>query len=304
MRTLSIILLITINYNIKAQKLHCGGWNKCENEETLLANEKLIEVTNTRKKELKKIHIPYGKPRDFNNDLIMLIHEDFIIGYDTVLNIPLWVSYLLTSEWAKDTLFRKDCFRDDPRLRENSNQETCKIYSGSGYDRGHLAPRNDFNRSRTAQLNTFIFSNIVPQFPKHNRNTWKYLEHYINEKTKEKGLDSLIIVTGVIFDHDYDNKPDEKNRIPMISESRPLPVASDFYKIILEKNNDSTFKALAIIIPHENIKRKEYESLAYIESDCLTSIDIIEKKTGINFFYLLENYIEDVLEAKTSSTLW
>lgn len=287
---------------LHGQDIHCKGFNKCTNEEVVFANSEL-KLSASEMDYYLKLHLPFGRPGySINKDIIILVNKEFVIGYDTVINLPLWTAYLLTKDWANDDLSRCDCFRDDPRVFPKSNQETCDIYKDSGMNRGHLAPRDDFNRSLTAQLNTFTFTNIVPQYPEHNQTTWRWLEDYINNLAER--LDSIFIITGIIFDYNIDRVPDERDTYPMISESRPLPVPSDFYKILLYKNLNGTFEALSLIVPHDQVRRKKYESLSYIDLYCRTSIDNIEKVSGFNFFHRIANEIEDVLEATTTIELW
>ena len=166
-----------------------------------------------------------------------------------------------------------------------------------------MSPRDDFNRSETAQFNTFLFSNMIPQYPKHNRGTWKYLEGYINDLART--LDSVYIVTGIAFDYDGNGLPDNKDSLPVIKkEVKPLAIPSYLYKIVLHRESDSTFKAIAIMTPHNNLKRTKKKSFTYLKNECLVSIDEIENISGFNFFWKLENPLEDPLEAKSENDLW
>lgn len=61
-------------------------------------------------------------------------------------------------------LARRNAFRTDPRLTAQESSH-CADYAGTGYDRGHIVPRSDMNRSRGAQANTFFLSNMAPQTP-------------------------------------------------------------------------------------------------------------------------------------------
>ncbi len=287
--------------NLNAQK-KCSG-NKCKNEQVSPANEALF-LSDQRIDELKSLHIPYGKPRNNSNkDILLLVQEEFVVGYDTVLNLPLWTSYLLTRDWANDERRRKDCFRDDPRLNSTNKQLNCAYYEKSGFDRGHLSPRDDFNRSDIAQFNTFLFSNMVPQYPKHNRGTWKYLEGYINDLAES--LDSIYVVTGIAFDYNDDGLPDEKENFPVINETeKPLAIPSHLYKIVFRSRPDGTHDAIAILTLHNNLKRNKKTSLKYLKDECLVSIDEIEGISGFNYFWKLENSLEEPLEEKTEVDLW
>lgn len=89
-----------------------------------------------------------------------------------------------------------------------------KDYKGSGYDRGHLVPAEDFAYSDSLQEITFSYYNCVPQHPKLNRGKWKKLEARIRKLSKQ---DSVIVVSYLEF---------EKHRV------QPLNVPKVCYKVI------------------------------------------------------------------------
>jgi hypothetical protein len=51
-------------------------------------------------------------------------------------------------------------------------------YAGAGFDRGHLCPSADRTSSAADNSATFLMSNMIPQAPNLNRNTWENLESY------------------------------------------------------------------------------------------------------------------------------
>lgn len=289
------LALLFISANGYSQNKKCDG-NDCNNAEVAEANAALL-LSDAEIEHYKNLHLPFGKPRRrlYRHDLI-LVQKEFVVCYDTLLSLPLWTSYLLTSEWANDEMSRDDCFRDDPRLNPSEQQINCKYYSGSGFNRGHLSPRDDFNRSQLAMHNTYLFSNMVPQHPAHNQSTWRWFEAYVNQLARE--IDSIYIFTGIVFDYDGDERPDDKDDIPLMDEdeSRPLPVPSHSYKMILRKWPDGAVDVIAALVPHDKLRRGKDESLNYIESQCLVSVDDIEHLSGYNFYWRLGNWIERELE--------
>lgn len=52
--------------------------------------------------------------------------------------------------------------------------------------------------SPLAKINTFILSNIAPQYKKHNTEVWNNWENYTRNKTMKKGF--LFVITGVTGD--------------------------------------------------------------------------------------------------------
>ena len=66
-------------------------------------------------------------------------------------------------------------------------------YAHSGYDKGHLAPAQDFAWSRAAMLATFDYCNALPQAPALNRGAWKKLETKVRKWSQ---YDTLSIECG------------------------------------------------------------------------------------------------------------
>ena len=50
-------------------------------------------------------------------------------------------------------------------------------------------------RTLISSLNTFILSNIAPQYSLHNNRSWNDWEKYARERAKEEGV--LYVITGV-----------------------------------------------------------------------------------------------------------
>ena len=50
-------------------------------------------------------------------------------------------------------------------------------------------------RIQNSSLNTFILSNIAPQYTNHNSHSWNDWEKYARQRAKEEGV--LYVITGV-----------------------------------------------------------------------------------------------------------
>src|SRR6266446_3303760 len=118
-------------------------------------------------------HLPWGRP-DCSR---ILFHVEYVLCYDVDRKVALWASYRLE---AGDVVAadRVNAFRTDPRLPIDQNP-SCDDYGGSGFDRGHIVPRSDMNRSLVAMVNTFFLTNMTPQRPNVNQGTWARLEDWV-----------------------------------------------------------------------------------------------------------------------------
>jgi len=133
-----------------------------------------------------------------------------------------------------------------------------------------------------AQLETFLMSNIVPQAPVLNRQVWQRLERLEDEYSNI--LENVWVITGPVFD----------DHIQLMNKDIEVPDA--FFKIIFDEQQDNV-RALAFLIQQDVTGKEPIDSF-------LTSIDEIEKLTGLDFIAPLADDIENSLEAATPGRLW
>jgi len=76
-----------------------------------------------------------------------------------------------------------------------------------------------------------------------------------------------------------------------------VAVPTHFYKIIIDSNDPNDIKILAFLIPNENLTGREY-------SEFLTSVDEIERLTGLDFLRNLPDQVESQVESKVALNVW
>lgn len=135
--------------------------------------------------------------KKLNTNTVSLCFDGFSVLYSGVSRTPLWAAEYLTSSrlTSARALERIDNFHEESRLNA-SIQATLADYSGSGFDRGHLAPNADMS-TKKQQFDSFSLANIVPQAPELNRGSWADLEKQVRDKVFDYG--SAYVVTGVTF---------------------------------------------------------------------------------------------------------
>ena len=209
-------------------------------------------------------------------------HTGYTLSYREEYEVPEWVAYELTREEVTTlAVERKDNFREDKTVSTGS--ATLQDYKKSGYDRGHMAPAADFRWSAEAMDDTFYLSNMCPQTHAFNSGIWSDLESAIRSMAYEDG--SIYVVTGpVLTDGPYDTIGENKVAVP-----------SYFYKVVLDYS-EPTIKAIGFILPHENSKNP----LSYFA----VTVDEVEERTGLDFFPLLPDSVEEKLESSLDTSLW
>ncbi|MDO5768545.1 MAG: DNA/RNA non-specific endonuclease [Psychrobacter sp.] len=126
-----------------------------------------------------------------------LCFDGFATMYSGVSKTPFWSAEHLTRRrlTQADTIPREDSFHEESRLPK-SVRATLSDYSGSGYDRGHIAPNADM-ANISQQYDSFSLANIAPQSPRNNRYIWRNIESATRYLTQQYG--EVYVVTGVAF---------------------------------------------------------------------------------------------------------
>lgn len=171
--------------------------------------------------------------------IVTIKHLAYEINFDVQLKEPLYTHYILTVAHAKQCVgskIKRTMFHSDSLLCATC-QSSDKYYKGVSkiYDRGHLAPDDDFRWSKDSERNAMLFSNQSFQIFQFNRGVWKSLETYVRNVAKNYDVD---VTTGVIFG---------------TKKANGLLIPDFYWKII--KYNDQTE---AWKIPNEIPKSKNY----------------------------------------------
>ena len=205
----------------------------------------------------------------------------YTLAYDKKTKTPQWVAWELTKEETKGNHERTDKFLPDP------NVEGAKVvttdYTGSGYDRGHMAPAGDMKWSKKAMEESFYMSNICPQIHHLNTGDWNELEANTRKWARRYG--SVYVTCGPIYNGSRRTQYIGKNRVK---------VPDAFFKVILIQSPKKTC-ALGFFFENEAGQRPLNEYLV--------SIDYLEQTTGIDFFPALPDELENVIEAETHNIL-
>jgi DNA/RNA endonuclease G (NUC1) len=262
----------------------------------------LLRLTPAQKKAARVRHLfggmpvaPAGATRE-----IMLHQKDYLIWYDGDLRVPLWVAYRLTKEDLATPRTRLECFRKDPRLADQA-AGTCDDYDEPNFDRGHLAPNADFVRSESSMLNTYMFSNMTPQFGNFNRGVWEKLEADTRTWTKLAG--TVFAISGAVFDKNRDGRRDADRDADRVKPLKRVAIPTQFYKILVRLKPDGSPESLAILLTHAKTKQDAAKKETTLTQG-ITTIRMIERITGIDFFPELPHDQQESFEKAKAHALW
>ncbi len=280
----SVVCVLVVVVLCASMFLSCGARQPSASQEQLSPTA-LNEDSRSFYHGNDERYVYAGLPR-CSRPLLVLTNSAYRAGYDEERKNPAWVGYRIPGDEKFGNYTRVSWFSVDRRTRA---RVSYRDYTNSGYTRGHLAPSYAiFTRfGKEAQKETYMMSNICPQYRGFNLGIWKKLELDIArpkgwaEKCKE-----LWILAGPIYD-------EENNCLPCGVE-----IPDGYYKIVLDVVEESNEpRVLPFLFPHKKSIKKPLPSF-------LTNVDTIEQKTGLDFFRHLDDARENNLESKTPQKIW
>ena len=215
-----------------------------------------------------------------NNRGYLIAHTYYSLSYSESNRQAEWVAYDLNPASINGTQVRTDDFKFDPFVK--NNPVGSSEYSGSGYDRGHLCPAADMKLNFTSMSETFYMSNMSPQEPSFNRGIWASLESKVRTWAIEKN--GVYVVTGPVL----------RNICGSVNNGS-ISVPCFYYKIVFKDNGVDKI-AIALLLNNQgsNSSLKSFT----------TSIDNIESLTGIDFFSVIPDEIENKIESTINTGNW
>ena len=220
----------------------------------------------------RKMEVP--APMENAGDELLLSREGYRVSYNVSRRVPNWVAWHLTASHTNGD-FRRDDITFSEDMEVPGPRATDDDYYSSRYDRGHLCPSGDCKWSKTAQRQSFLFTNVCPQNHELNKGDWNDLEMQCRKWARDYG--DIYVVAGPIFYGGVKNTIG-KNRVA---------VPDAFFKVVLDDGRKA--KAIGFIYPN---KSGHNDMTFYVKS-----IDEVERITGIDFFPMLDDNVEDRVEA-------
>lgn len=160
-----------------------------------------------------------------------------------------------------------------------------KLYK-LGYNSGHLCPAGSSHSSQDVMDETFSHANRAPQDIEFNQGVWRDIEHEVRGIAKAHGDKGILVFTGIAFEPDRE----------VVKVGTGVAIPHYFWKVIATTGeNEQGIHLLAWLCPNRfRVEDRPDQFLA--------SIDQIEALTGLDFFALLEDTVENQVEARTNRT--
>ncbi|XP_069462787.1 ectonucleotide pyrophosphatase/phosphodiesterase family member 3 isoform X2 [Ambystoma mexicanum] len=293
-----------------ASGCHCNIDSATEKEITKRLNLTAEEVSQT-----EKMNLPYGRPRVLQkNSTHCLLHQyGYVSGYSHDILMPLWTAYAFDKPGAASSLppTLPDCLRPDPRIPDAKGQKCSDYKPALNISQGFLFPPN-FNKTAVGQYDGLITSNFVPMYEEFKK-IWHYLHDvlFLRYATERNGLN---VVSGPVFDYNYDGHYDTLNEIEQHVSGTAIPVPTHYFVVLTScKNSSSTpltclgsLDVLSFVIPHrpdnsESCADGKPESQWVEERLKAHSARVrdVELLTGLNFYQDRPQAVPEILQLKT-----
>ena len=245
---------------------------------------------NTIQSSVTSVHLLLGNPSNAtssldNPDNYLMIKPQYALSYNRSHGSANWVTWQLDQSWLGDAK-RQDNFRPDDTLPDGWTRIKPSVYNSSGYDRGHIARSADRTRSVEDNSATFLMTNIIPQTPDNNRNTWGNLEDY-SMKLAEEGKELYIIAGG------FGDKGKLKNLVTIPQYTWKIIVVLDRPGLGLKDVNVNT-RVIAVNIPNDEQLDNNWRLFR-------TSVDKLEELTAYDFLSNVSPDIQKVIESQVDN---
>jgi len=218
----------------------------------------------------------------------------YSMSYHRDRGTPNWVSWHLDNTWLGSAP-RQDDFRADASLPAGWFQAGATSYTGTGFDRGHNCPSADRTYSVTDNSATFLMSNMIPQAPTNNQQTWGNLEDYCRKLVSQGN--ELYIIMG-----SYGTGGTGSSGTYNTIAGGKITVPNRIWKVIVvlpQGTSDvsrvtSSTRVIAVNTPNINTVSTAWGGYR-------TTVDAIESATGYNILSNVPASIQSVIEAKVDN---
>uniref|UniRef100_A0A8C3PNS3 Ectonucleotide pyrophosphatase/phosphodiesterase 3 n=1 Tax=Calidris pygmaea TaxID=425635 RepID=A0A8C3PNS3_9CHAR len=263
----------------------------------VIINERL-NLTADEIKKANEYHLPYGRPKVLQNNKVycLLSHDQYVSGYSYDIRMPLWTAYTVN--------------KSVPATYNDIGIKLISVYSISFVST--LFFYIDFNSSALEQYDALLTSNIVPMYSAF-REIWEYFHNVLLQKYARE-RNGVNVVSGPVFDYNYDGRFDTLDEIKQYVNNTEIPVPTHYFVVLTSCKNKSytplnclgSLDALSFILPHrpdntescaENKQPSEWvEERVQAHSARVRDVELL---TGLDFYQERTEPVSEILQLKT-----
>jgi endonuclease G len=255
------------------------------------------------------IHLTMGNPsRAVANKALrenyLVLHDECAMSFNATIGISNWVSWRLAADDIGNADRADLDFVRDVMLPEEFPKTPVQLYRNSGFDKGHVMPAADRSRRAKGMRGTFLLTNCMPQAPKLNRGPWN--RHEAHRRELAAGGKELFIIAGPAGWGGLGEKGFRRSLgrdVPDWTGKKPLSPGFDVpgwcwgaCLILDDRDGDDLARvtaktpALAVIMPNTQEIDGPWEKYQ-------VPVRWVEDLTGLNLFDLVDEEVQDAIEA-------
>ncbi|KAF4022515.1 hypothetical protein G4228_014026 [Cervus hanglu yarkandensis] len=204
-----------------------------------------------------------------------------------------------------------NCVRPDVRISPSFSQSCLAYKNDKQMSYGFLFPPY-LSSSPEAKYDAFLVTNMVPMYPAFKR-IWNYFQRVLVKKYASE-RNGVNVISGPIFDYDYDGLHDTQDKIKQYVEGSSVPVPTHYYSILTScldftqpaDRCDGPLSVSAFVLPHrpdndESCNSSEDESKWVEELLKMHTARVrdIEHLTSLDFFRKTSRSYPEILTLKT-----
>ena len=237
---------------------------------------------------------------------------NYALEWDAAKKHAAWVAYSFDATTRQDHADRTDAWDVDPQLPEGM-QTSNADHVRDGFDRGHLCASEDRVYSTLANVQTFYFSNISPQFNSFNGGFWAAFEILVRNWARRGAYDQVYITKGGTLNQllqSYTATVAGADGIFPQTDANGYTLhglaCPRYYFMAVLARSGERYQSIGFWMEHRDDYGYDYDHMAPVSvlKTYALSIDELEQHTGLDFFCNLPDEVEDQTEQHYAESDW
>ena len=231
-------------------------------------------------------HVEFGTPYDSSSsDDLIVSKRAYVSSHNCAAGVPNWVSWNLNKTHYGDAT-RSASFYADTGLPTGCYRVVTSDYTNSGYSRGHMVRSEERTWSAEDNKQTFLMTNVLPQYQDLNGGPWYKFEQYLQDLVQDHDKE-LYVVAGGYGDRGTLNGA---GKVLVNTHHYKIVVVMPYGQGLSDVTSVSSLQVIAVDMPNvTGISLQPWTAYT-------TTVDAIEAATGYDFLSELPDSIETYVE--------
>ena len=222
-----------------------------------------------------------------------------------------WVAFSFDAETSQKNVNRSDdAWMSDPLVPTSPEESDHK---SDGFDKGHLCASEDRVYNRTANEQTFYYTNISPQMNSFNGGYWITFEKLLQSWARSGNYEHIYVAKGGTMNNlltDFTGTQEAADgRLPQTDANgltrHGLACPAYYFMAILAQEGNN-YQAIGFLVEHKDDYgySNNHQAPVDVTQAHALSIDELEEETGLDFFCNLPDNVETEVEASYQGNEW